>query len=207
MVNKCTIKIENRSGSLRSYALSNKAPEVEGSVQGKVWSNVFALASVPNGSSGTFTIFKEYYTMVGSSQGEPGDQVQASVVGKRAVTLSSRRAGGPVELPNSAKDDAFEIQTGAFDAEQAKKGKYLIGYGISNGSEIQGPLATFCPQPNDSYHITPVNTYYVAPARINVGTMIGDGLADTAAKVDFITLPDDVTLVHDKFDTLTIQAP
>ncbi|KAM5349658.1 hypothetical protein ACJ41O_006163 [Fusarium nematophilum] len=173
MVNKCTIKIENRSGSLRSYALSNKAPEVEGSVQGKVWSNVFALASVPNGSSGTFTIFKEYYTMVGSSQGEPGDQVQASVVGKRAVTLS----------------------------------KYLIGYGISNGSEIQGPLATFCPQPNDSYHITPVNTYYVAPARINVGTMIGDGLADTAAKVDFITLPDDVTLVHDKFDTLTIQAP
>ncbi|KAF4979152.1 hypothetical protein FZEAL_4580 [Fusarium zealandicum] len=248
MVNTYTITVKNQSGSLRTYSLFNRAPVVQGNVQGKVWSNVFASKSVPNGATVTFKVTNKYYAIVGSSDGQPGDQVEVSVVGDREVTLGSRHSGGQVvpgtslevivadntpmfsdnKLPNSSEDDAFEIRTGHFTNKEAEQGmpqpsilffdtaliettnkprcigKYMIGYGISSGAGLQGALASFCPAPNQSYQIKPVNTFYVNPSKLTPGSLIDVGLADTSAVVDFISLPDEVTIVHDSYDRLTV---
>lgn len=144
MVNKYSITVKNQSGAQQHYALFNKPPVVTGRVQGQIWANVFATGNTPQGSQAHFTMYTQYYGIVGSSQGTPADGVVVDVTGESAVDLGSTTANGTAvpgtslhlkvsdgapqfdtnPNPNASYVNAFEIRTANdFTINEAKKGK------------------------------------------------------------------------------------
>jgi|SRR3569833_28045 len=144
MVNKYTITVKNQSGAQQHYALFNKAPKVTGRVQGQIWSNIFATGNTPNHSQAHFSLYTQYYAIVGSSQGSPAMGVEVDVSGEVPVDLGTTRSNGeavpgttlglkvddgapqfnPDPYPNGSYVNAFEIRTGPdFSIAEARKGK------------------------------------------------------------------------------------
>ncbi|KAH7146279.1 hypothetical protein EDB81DRAFT_934207 [Dactylonectria macrodidyma] len=230
MVNKYNIKVINKSGAQQQYALFNKPPIVTGRVQGQIWSNVFAKGNTPKGSSANFTVYNQYYAVVGTSNGAPNVGVEVNVTGDREVQLGTTNPNGTAvpgttlqllvsedapqfsdnPLPNGSYPNAFEIQTGNdFTLQQATKGRYVIGLGGSkSGNGVDGPAATFVPEPGVRYQIQPLNTYYLAVGDFSKGSLIDvTKIGSTTVAVDFATSPtDDVVIVHDDHGNLNIQA-
>jgi len=93
-MNKYSITVTNNSGNQQKYAIFNKAPVITGRVQPKIWHNVFAVANTPDSSTGKFTMYKQYYAIVGSSEGTPADGVTVNVNGVRPATLGSTADDG-----------------------------------------------------------------------------------------------------------------
>ncbi|KAG5663423.1 hypothetical protein KAF25_001359 [Fusarium avenaceum] len=229
MVNKNSITINNRSGAHQHYAIFNKPPTVTGSVSGQVWSNVFATASTPQGQRANVSVYKKYYAIVGYSQDSPRVGVQVDVSGSKDVTLGSTESDGSTvpgttlqllvqdgapqfgddSLSDEAPTDAFEIQTGSdFTISEAKNGHYLIGLGgTRNGNSIDGPAAIFVPEPNETYQIEPVNTYYVTVGDYTKGSLIdANEIGGTVVTIDFDEYSSgQVTVVHNDWGQLVIQ--
>lgn len=79
MVEKYTIRVKNNSGAVTNYVLVTEVPKITGIIHGKIWSNVFATAKVGNHQPATFTIYKQYFAVVGYSAGTPQDGVTVNV--------------------------------------------------------------------------------------------------------------------------------
>lgn len=227
-MNMYSITVKNESGSHQHYALFSKAPQVTGTVQGQVWSNVFATANTPKQQTAQFTVYKQYYAVCGSSNGSPDQGVQVSVGQTLPVTLGVKKPDGTVvhgttvgliddggapafsdTLPAaSSYPNAFEIDTHPdFTVQDAKDGNWLIGLGgSSNGTGSTGPAATFMPEPNVKYQIQPVNTYYVCFGDFTKGALIDvTKIGGSTCTIDFTHLPSSVTIVHDAEGELVLQ--
>ncbi|KAF4945117.1 hypothetical protein FSARC_14510 [Fusarium sarcochroum] len=214
MANRYTIQVKNQSGVNQAYALFNQIPRVTGRVQDQIWSNVFATGRAPPSATTSFEVYKQYYAVVGTSTGMPQDGVEVDVSGSKEVTLGSLEPTG-VAVPgttleliiedngpqfgNSPENDeasprAFEIQTSNdFDASKAtSEGSYVIGLGgTRSGNGLDGPLATFVPEPG---------------VRYTEGSMIDVNRVGRVITVDFSTLPSNsVVIVHDDRGRLLIQ--
>ncbi|KAM0554013.1 hypothetical protein ACHAPJ_007088 [Fusarium lateritium] len=228
MANRYTIQVQNQSGIDQEYALFNQPPRVSGRHQDQVWSNVFATGRAPTGSTTSFEVSKQYYAITGTSMGSPQDGVQVEVSSWRPVKLGSSESnetsvpGTTLSLavqddmpqfsdsprPDGAYPNAFEIQTGNdFTLRDAKSGGFLIGLGGSqSGNDIDGPLATFLPEPCVEYHIEPSNTYYLTYGRYTKGSMIDVNKVGRSVTIAFSSLPsNDVVIVHDDYGKLRIQ--
>ncbi|KAM0228815.1 hypothetical protein ACHAPO_010452 [Fusarium lateritium] len=229
MVNKNTIKVTNQSGAQQHYAIFNKPPIVTGKVSGQIWSNVFATANTPKSNSANFSIFKQYYAVVGTSQGNPEQGVQVDVNGSRDVTLGSTQPNGAAvagttlkllvqddapqfsdeALPNGSFPNAFEIRTSSdFTLQDARNGNYVIGLGgTKNGNSVDGPAATFVPEPNVQYQIQPSNTYYLTVGDYTKGSLIDvTKIGGTILTIDFTAYPSGaVSVVHTDRGELVIQ--
>lgn len=227
MVNKYTITVRNKSGAQQHYALFNKPPKVTGRVQGQIWSNVFATGNTPNKSQAHFSLYTQYFAIVGSSQGTPANGVVVDVSGERPVNLGYTQSNGKhvagttlalqvtdgapqfseTPYPDGSYVNAFEIKTGPdFTIAEAKKGNYMIGLGGSKtGNSNDGPSATFVPEPNVDYQVEPVNTYYLTFGDYTKGALIDTNKIGTMATIDFNQLDSDVVIVHDEHGILNIQ--
>ncbi|CAJ0548668.1 Ff.00g022810.m01.CDS01 [Fusarium sp. VM40] len=230
MVNKNSITVKNQSGAQQHYAIFNKPPVVTGKVSGQIWSNVFATGNTPKGQQANFSVYKQYYAVVGTSQGSPQQGVEVDVNGSKDVTLGSTKPDGTAvpgttlqllvqdeapqfsdnSLPDGSYPNAFEIQTGSdFTVAEAKNGNYLIGLGgTKNGNSIDGPAATFIPEPNVKYQIQPVNTYYLTVGDYTKGSLIDvTKIGGTVLTIDFTAYSSgQVTVVHNDRGQLVIQA-
>jgi len=151
-MNSYTITIQNNSGVFKNYVLFTGKPEVTGQVQPQIWSNVFATAPCAAGNVATFTIYKQYVALMGTSSGSPKTGVTVSVSGTKAVTLGKVNDNGSVTpgssvnyitnnvgtdenpqlvpslspnyLDAAGQPNAFEIQTtGPFTPDDASRGK------------------------------------------------------------------------------------
>ncbi|KAF5540036.1 sulfatase [Fusarium phyllophilum] len=226
MANTYTITVKNQSGVQHKYALFNKTPKVTGTVQGEIWSNVFATKTLAVDHWVTFKLTDKCYAVVGSSESNPGDAVRMEVGGKHEATLGVKTAAGGVipgstlkmvvdddvpqfsteTLPNSSLTNAFEIQTGEFSSAKAKKGKYMIGVGGStNGTDFSGPQATFCPEPLTTYQIEPLNTYYLTWGKYDHGDLVNYTTIDNIIELDFTKLPNEIVVIQDDTNYLYIQ--
>ncbi|KAF5635785.1 sulfatase [Fusarium sp. NRRL 52700] len=226
MVNRYTITVENQSGVQRKYALFNKKPNVTGTVQGEIWSNVFVAKTLPVDNSATFRLTNKSYAIVGSSDGNPGDAVYMDISGNQEVTLGAKTAAGEVipgstlkvvvdddvpqfstqPFPNSSLTNAFEIQTGEFSAAKAKKGKYMIGVGGSTtGTGLSGAQASFCPEPLTTYQIQPSNTYYLTWGEYRQGDLVDYTKVANIKEIDFTKLPNEIVIIHNDWNQLKIQ--
>jgi len=67
---------------------------VTGRVQGQIWANVFATGNTPATASAHFSVYTQYYAIVGSSQGTPADGVVVDVNAEQPVNLGSTTAQG-----------------------------------------------------------------------------------------------------------------
>jgi hypothetical protein len=126
------------------YALFNEVPQVQGHVQGQIWSNVFQTAHVPGGAMEAFSVSSQYYAFTGTSGGCPQMGVGVHVSSERPVTLGSMRTDGTHtpgntvqlaaerhaprfsnnSLPDSAFSGAFAIRSSNdFTAADANNGK------------------------------------------------------------------------------------
>lgn len=143
MPERYTITVTNKSSNPQNYALFNKQPQVTGTVQDKIWSNVFATKKVAPGQMVTFEIINEYHAIVGQKQQNDSKTFSVTVAGTAPVTLGKTNDDGTVTpgttlsmvveddtpqftaeaLPNSSQPNAFEIRTGDFSNTKAKKGK------------------------------------------------------------------------------------
>lgn len=88
-------------------------------------------------------------------------------------------------------------------------GNYLIGLGgTKNGNSIDGPAATFIPEPNVKYQIQPVNTYYLTVGDYTKGSLIDvTKIGGTVLTIDFTAYSSgQVTVVHNDRGQLVIQA-
>ncbi|KAF5593865.1 sulfatase [Fusarium subglutinans] len=226
MVSTYTITVKNQSGVQRKYALLNKKPKVTGTVQGEVWSNVFATKTLSVDYRATFKLTNKYYAVVGSSDGNPGDAVHMDISGNHEVTLGVKTETGGIipgstlkmvvdddvpqlsteTFPNSSLANAFEIQTGEFSTAKAKKGKYMIGVGGStNGTGLSGAQATFCPEPLTTYQIEPSNTYYLTWGKYEQGDLVNYTEVANIKEIDFTKLPNEIAIIHDDCNRLEIQ--
>ncbi|EHK48126.1 hypothetical protein TRIATDRAFT_179833, partial [Trichoderma atroviride IMI 206040] len=218
-----SITVKNQSGSLQQYALFNKVPDVIGSVQEKIWSNVFALEKAANKQEILFELVNEYNAIVGKKKANASGSVTITVTGTEPVTLGHTESDGqPVPgtslsmlvaddtpqfstkaLPNGSFPGAFEIRTGNFSNEDAKNAGYMIGLGAKGGSD--GPAATFIPEARTNYQIQPVNTYYVTIGDFKKGQLIDVTKIGVVCPIDFTKLRRDVVIIHNDHGELTVQ--
>ncbi|KAK2605656.1 hypothetical protein N8I77_008480 [Diaporthe amygdali] len=227
MVNKYTITVKNNSGAHQHYALFNKPPKVTGLVQSQIWSNVFATGNTPKNSTAKFSVYTQYYAIVGNSEGSPADGVQVNVTAEREVNLGSTKPDGEVvpgttlglsvsedapefddtTFPDGAYKESYEIKTkNDFTINDAKKHNYMIGLGgAKTGSGSMGPAATFMPEPNVDYQIEPVNVYYLTFGNYTQGALIDVNKIGSLCTIDYGVLNDDVTVVHDDHGNLVVQ--
>ncbi|KAK0634147.1 hypothetical protein B0T14DRAFT_561660 [Immersiella caudata] len=226
MADRYTITVTNKSSNPQNYALFNKEPQVTGTVQEKIWSNVFATKKAAPGQQVTFEIINEYHAIVGQKQQNDSKTFSVTVAGTTPVTLGKENDNGTVTpgttlsmivedetpqfesdpLPSSSQPHAFEIRTGSFSNTKAKKEGYMIGLGpAKSGGAIAGPAATFIPEANSTYQIQPVNTYYVTFGSYTKGDLIDVvKIATKTATVDF-TKDSDYRINHTDSGALVIQ--
>lgn len=152
-MNEYTIIVQNNSGSNQQYALFQTPPSISiGGVQPKIWTNVFATGLAPDTQSTNFTMYKQYYGVVGQSKGKPGDAVTVTVSGQRPVTLGNTNADG-TQVPGttlaleivsigdkqaptyaqtnsqpSGSVNAFSITTPAFQAQTAMNSELPLNH-------------------------------------------------------------------------------
>ncbi|KAF4453770.1 hypothetical protein F53441_3596 [Fusarium austroafricanum] len=110
---------------------------------------------------------------------------------------------------SSAGVGAFVVKTKPdFTLQQAASNKFFIGFSCSVRQDI-GLYVTFVPNPAQTYLIMPSNKFYVTIGSFNVRDIVKKPLktsSDTVL-VDFDELATDrVSLVHDAYNNLTIQA-
>ncbi|KAI1177884.1 hypothetical protein F4777DRAFT_576696 [Nemania sp. FL0916] len=215
-MNTYTITIQNNSGVFKNYALFTGQPVVTGQVQPKIWSNVFCTAPCPAGNTATFTVYKQFFALMGTSSGSPQSGVTVTVSGTKNVTLGKLADDGsltsgssvnyitndvgtpdaPMLVPSFAQDylasggqpNSFEIQTtGPFTPPDANQGNWLIGVGGSiNGAS--GPAAMFAPVPNQSYQVKPINVFWVSTGQYVPGALVDyTMITKSALKLDFST--------------------
>lgn len=227
MVNKYTITVKNNSGAHQRYALFNKPPKVTSRVQSQIWTNVFATGNTPKGNTARFSMYTQYYAIVGTSEGSPADGVEVDVTGQRQVNLGATKPTGEVvpgttlgltvsddapwfednTYPDGAYVKSFEIKTkNDFTIAEAKKQKYVIGLGGAKaGTGSVGPAATFMPEPNVDYQIEPTNVYYLTFGNFTPGSLIDVNKIGSLCVIDYGVLNDDVVIVHDDHGNLVVQ--
>lgn len=140
-----TITVNNQSGADQTYALFNQLPAVISSgANPKIWSNVFATAPTPAGSSAVFETFTQYFAQIVTSTGSPAVGVEVNVASERDVVLGQTNDSGqlipgstkkmvvnnlipefsPEPLPNGANANCFQMLTGHdFTVREATDGK------------------------------------------------------------------------------------
>lgn len=228
-----TIIVANQTGSYQNYALFHERPHFTPNVLEKMYApsaSVIAQARVPTGQKSRFYLHKTYYAICGSSQSSESTQLQGvdvMVYGEVPITLGSTsedvhtpgssfavrvvdqalQFDHEKELANGGVKDSFEIKTqNDFTANEAKQNSYMIGYGASYiGKGSSGPPATFIPQPNRSYHITPNRVFYLGYGYYTKDSIISVSEAENLLKVDFANLKADVDVVHNKEGRLKVQ--
>ncbi|KAI3546931.1 hypothetical protein CABS01_01151 [Colletotrichum abscissum] len=212
MVNTYTININNQSGSVANYTLFTEVPQVTANVQPKLWSNVFASATAGRGQPTVFTVYKQFYAVLGNSHGTPASGVTVSVSDKRPVTLghmdniSGKTVDGDTQLmisvnqipefdpdqpPNAGKTGAFAFKTDdRFDVSTAKSNNWIIGLGgADSGGNFTGPSAVFVPEPNQTYQIQPKVVYYLTEGKYTPGNIIDrQSLNNDVLKLDFTSV-------------------
>jgi hypothetical protein len=227
-----TIIVANKTGSYQNYALFHERPHFTPNVLEKMYApsaSVIAQARVPTGQQSRFYLHKTYYAICGSSQSTQLQGVDVMVYDEKPIALgssTSEDAHSPgstfavqvvdqalqfdddKELANGGTKDSFEIKTqNDFTAEEAKQNSYMIGYGASyTGRGSSGPPATFIPQPNRSYHITPNRVFYLGYGYYTKDSIIGVSETENLLKLDFATLKADVEVIHNQEGRLKIQA-
>jgi hypothetical protein len=226
MADRYTITVTNKSANPQNYAIFNKVPQVTGTVQEKIWSNVFATKKVAPGQQVVFEIINEYHAIVGQRQQNDSKTFTVTVAGTTPVHLGRENDDGtvtpgttlsmvveddtpqfePHPLPSTSQPHAFEIRTGEFSNSKAKKEGYMIGLGpAKSGGAIAGPAATFIPEANSTYQIQPVNTYYLTTGSYTKGDLIDVTKVTTKfATIDF-TRDTDYTINHTDTGSLVIQ--
>lgn len=144
-MNTYSIIVQNKSGRDQDYALFSSPPEIQtGGIKPKIWTNVFAVGKAPDTAVTNFTMYKQYYGVVGQSVGQPGDAVTVNVSQQRPVTLGKAAADGTsipgttlefaiasndaptfakVNPENSSEPNSFAITTPDFDSQKALLGK------------------------------------------------------------------------------------
>ncbi|OBS23316.1 hypothetical protein FPOA_03865 [Fusarium poae] len=104
---------------------------------------------------------------------------------------------------------AFVVKTKPdFTLQQAASNKFFIGFSCSVRQEI-GSYVTFIPSPGQTYVIMPSNKFYVTIGDFNVRDIVKKPLKTSSDTVliDFDQLATDrVSLVHDAYNNLSIQA-
>jgi hypothetical protein len=108
MANQYSIKIKNNSGVFRNYYIFSALPQVTPKVNGKLWSNILAVAHVQPNQSATFTIYKQYFAIVGNSSGTPAQGVMVNVSGYKDVTLGSQSPNGDLIPGTTLELDASD---------------------------------------------------------------------------------------------------
>jgi len=226
-----TIIVANKTGSYQNYALFHERPTFTPNVLEKMYApsaSVIAQARVPTGQQSRFHLHKTYYAICGSSQSTQLQGVDVMVYGEKLIRLGSSTSedvhnpGSTFavkvvdqalqfddrEVANGGTRDSFEIKTqNDFNADEAKQNSYMIGYGASyTGKGSSGPPATFIPQPNRSYHITPNRVFYLGYGYYTRDSIIAVSEAENLLKIDFATLKPDVEIIHDQEGRLHIQA-
>ncbi|KAF4453768.1 hypothetical protein F53441_3594 [Fusarium austroafricanum] len=231
MPNTYTITVQNNSGTTQNYALFNEVPKLESSVSSKIWNNALKVAHAGPNSSTTFTISSQFFAYVGSSSGVPGqDDVAVSVSSANEVELGSTDLQGNPKKGTTLKMDvvdmapqftgkaapggkvgAFSIQTAAGNSENqltfnnAKDNGWVIGLGkVVNGQTV--PAATIIPQPNCSYQIQPINTWYIAYGTYQAGQVCNFEMSGLEkATVDFSN-SSRAKVVHSSGGEITTQS-
>ncbi|KAK1754832.1 hypothetical protein QBC47DRAFT_413752 [Echria macrotheca] len=112
--------------------------------------------------------------------------------------------------PAPAVVGAFSVKMRTdFTPQQAASQRFFVGYSCSVRQDI-GTYATFVPSPGQTYQIIPSNKFYVTLGTFSVRDVVKlpDHLpAPDTVVVDFDELAtDQVTLVHDSYGKLNLQA-
>ena len=150
-------------------------------------------------------VYDERSITLGSATAEdtliPGSSLSVKVV-DQALHFDGKA------LADAGSKDSFEIKTqNDFTAGEAKQNSFMIGYGASyTGKGSSGPPATFIPQPNRSYHISPNRVFYLGFGYYTKDSIIGVSEAENLLKIDFAKLKTDVEVVHASDGTLNLQA-
>ncbi|KAL6918271.1 hypothetical protein ACHAP8_007533 [Fusarium lateritium] len=230
MPNTYTITIQNNSGTNQNYALFSEPPKLESSVSSKVWTNAVKTAHAGPNSATTFTISSQFFAYVGSSSGVPGqDDVTVSVSSSNEVELGSSDLAGNAKKGTTLKMDvidmapqftgaaapggkqgAFGIQTAAgneqnqFTYNNAKDNGWVIGLGkIVNGQTV--PAATIIPQPNCSYQIQPINTWYISYGSYRAGQVCNFEMSSLQKATVNFSNSSNARVVHSPGGEITTQ--
>ncbi|XEU97662.1 hypothetical protein FSHL1_002948 [Fusarium sambucinum] len=202
MVKQFTITVQNQSGSIQSYALIAEKPDISGGdVSSPIWSSVFATAQAGEGDTAFFTIEDQYFAILGTSQGRPGNGTNVSVSGNQPVDLGGNGESGSrigVVASNgmlafshdhsvpSGQPHAFVLKTGSdFTPGDAHSKNFLIGAGaLSSRGPV--PLGAFIPEPNQEYQIKPKNIFYLVTGQYREGTLVEEeSMGYNRPRVDF----------------------
>ncbi|KAL6714840.1 hypothetical protein ACLMJK_007100 [Lecanora helva] len=230
MATEYKITITNNSGSQQNYLIFNEPPKINQRVQEDVWANVFVKKATPPRQTTVITISSLFSAVVGSADSKPGTGVSVScgvpmpvelgtadpsgVLARKGTTYKMFAQDGAPQFrqePTAAGGiiNAFEIQTEPFSAGNAVEGNWLIGLGGDpTGTGLDGPAATFVPQPSKSYQIEPIKKYWVATGDFKKGSMIKvSSVSSEKIAIDFSTRSSrSATIVHAEDGSLNLQA-
>jgi len=230
MANTYKVVVTNNSNTFQTYVLFTAEPIVECKVQPKIWANAYQVAETAKNTQAAFTMWATYFGYTGTSDGSPQHRVMTNVSQTAPVTLGFQQDDGSyiqgttlnlkVKGKTSYFDDddlkpdgsmvnAFEIVTNPdFTVKTAKDNSLLIGIAASpNGKkQTSKPIAAFQPEPNVSYNIQPVQTFWISYGDYTEGLLIDVTKVGEKCKVDFTKQPSTVYVNHTPQGKLVIQA-
>lgn len=211
-----TIQVLNQSGFQKDYVIFSEPPKVtqSGTVV-QVFSNAWVtFPQILNGSYDKLIyedVTEAYWGTLPSSPAsgvtvnQGGSAITNTETGDGVVFSGSTPLGfGPVVPGAASTTGAFQIKA---NSDFTAKANFVFGMSKASNTPIPSPVATFLAQPNDTFEIIPVVTFYVADGYFEQGAIIDvKAFSTVSAEIDFTGRPQTTaTVVQGDNGTFTVQ--
>ncbi|WP_165188322.1 hypothetical protein [Caulobacter soli] len=199
-----TLQILNESGFNKSYVFFMTPPVVTTTgASPEIFTNAWVtFNSVGQGSYDTVTYTDTTYAFWGTTPSQLAPGVILASGGSALVDTTAQDEVTFIASPTafSAPPVPGKAQTGSFaivaNSDFVAADNYVFGLAQASSTPIPAPVATFVAEPNDTFNITPVVTFYVADGAYTAGEVIDySSVSTTAAQIDFTGRPETTATV------------
>ncbi len=199
-----TLQILNQSGFTKSYVFFMTPPVVTATgATPQIFTNAWVtFNSIGPGSYDSVVYTDTTYAFWGTTPSQLAPGVILASGGSALVDTTTQDEVTFIASPTafSSPPAPGKAQTGSFtivaNSDFTAANDFVFGLAQASSTPIPAPVATFTAEPNDTFNITPVVTFYVADGAYTAGEVIDySAVSTTAQMIDFTGKPETVATV------------